>query len=428
MSHNVNNCSKSGNRNVLMICGVFPPESYVGGLRPAMFSKYLPYYGWKPIVFTRKRPEYDPLWQPTMEIQGLPLEKDRINIIYGSDSELRATKKRNNSLLLKGKYFLFPDMAHPPGLLDSMKAEIPKITSEFKIDAVWATYDPLCTLAIASRIANMLNVPWIADFRDIHEQEQAKGFRTKLLHLRWLFRRKAITKTSSGVVTVSEYHAKLLESKLNREVHVIKNGFDPDIFYPFPPHRSKKFKIVYMGTIWYEWLRNPKPLFEALDLLIRNGDIEMDDLEISFYGTEPSLLKELAKSYKCRDLISALPRIAFQDVPKLLQRSCVNLVLTNIGRHGILTTKVFEYLAVKRNILCVPGDGGELDELIKKTNAGISTSNVNDIANALKKWYDEWKNNGTVVCNSSEDHFQQYSRKKQTAQLANLLNKFCSQC
>ncbi|PQP33390.1 hypothetical protein C6A37_13155, partial [Desulfobacteraceae bacterium SEEP-SAG9] len=85
------------------------------------------------------------------------------------------------------------------------------------------------------------------------------------------------------------------------------------------------FSVVYMGRILSEWLQNPKPLFEAIDLLLKNGTIDGKDIDIVFYGTEPSLLKSLSSSYKCRKYVRLMPRVDYQKVPEILNKSCIFL-------------------------------------------------------------------------------------------------------
>jgi hypothetical protein len=70
-------------KKVLMVCTGFPPQSDVGALRPAMFSKFLPFYGFFPIIFTRSLPMDDPLCNLTMEIKGLPSRQNQISFFYG---------------------------------------------------------------------------------------------------------------------------------------------------------------------------------------------------------------------------------------------------------------------------------------------------------------------------------------------------------
>jgi len=410
--------------NVLMVCSTFPPQSSVGGLRPAMFSKYLPTFGWEPVIFTRVLPPKDLLWEPTMEIEGLPKYEKRISVFFGT-KEKKTYHGRTFYTLMR--HFIFPDYAHPAGLVEKMLDASKQSISENKINAVWATSPPLGCLTIASKIAKKLDVPWIADFRDIQEQDLASGFRLKLLHYRMFIRRRHIIRSASAIVTVSEHHARALKKKSGKKINIIPNGFDPEMFKGQPLFRFKKFSIIYMGRILSEWLQNPRPLFDALDLLIYNGNFNEKDIEVLFYGTEAALLEKLLQHHKCRNVVKAVSRVPYKEVPSILQKSCILLVLTNKGRMGILTTKVFEYIGAQRPILCVPGDGGELDALIRDSQSGVSCSTADTVATVLKHWYEEWKKTSTVVCQNKRNEILKYSREEQTGRLANLLNSVCSE-
>jgi len=411
--------------NVLLISGVFPPQSDVGGLRIAMFSKFLPRFGWKPFIFTSARNPADPKNQPTMTIEGLPPDSQIMRVIYGSDEEVAATIRRNSSLTTKLHYLFYPDYAWPPGLLQKMLNEAEHLLGSHKFDAIYATYDPLASLTLGAYLSSKLNIPWIADFRDIPEQDLAESFRMRLLHLRFNIRRKILTRTASEVITVSRHHAALLGKKLRRRVHVIPNGFDPTMYNPINNHHSTKFTITYMGRILFKWLQNPTYFLQALDILIERNDIVRDDLDVSFYGTDRDVLLPMISQYKCKRCIKVHPRVPYNDVPGILQQSCVLLLLTEHDRKGILTTKVFEYMAAKRPILCVPSDRDELEKLLNKTKSGVSCQSTEETAAIIKEWYDEWKKTGTVHCNSDDNEIQEYSREKQTGMLAEILESVC---
>jgi hypothetical protein len=389
-----------------------------------MFSKYLPSFGWTPFVFTRIFPENDSEWQSAMHIEGLPSADNRLTFVYGKKEEEGAFQKKSFLEILKR--FFYPDLMQPPGLAEQMIKVGQQAKFKRKIHVVYGTSPDFCALSVAATLAKKLKVPWVADFRDIHEQDKAVSFRAKLLSRRIAFRRRQLVRSAAAIITVSEHHAEILSKSTRKNVHVIQNGFDPSMFYPQPRHRCKKFSIVYMGRILSEWLQNPRPLFEGLDILLTNGIINPEDLEILFYGTEPVLLKNLASSYVCEKYIHPMKRVDFKDVPYVLRKSCILLTLTNKGRHGILTTKVFEYLGVRRPIICVPGDEGELDKLIQDANAGFSCPDAMSVAAVIKKWYEEWQQTGTVVCQSMGSEIQKYSREYQAGQLAVIFDKICS--
>src|SRR3989442_15801640 len=41
-------------RKILIVSYHFPPDASVGGMRPAKFAKFLPQFGWEPIILTVK--------------------------------------------------------------------------------------------------------------------------------------------------------------------------------------------------------------------------------------------------------------------------------------------------------------------------------------------------------------------------------------
>jgi glycosyltransferase involved in cell wall biosynthesis len=390
-----------------------------------MFSKFLPKFGWKPFILTSARDPSDPRYQPTMIIEGLPPDSQIMRVIHGTDEEATATLQRNSSISMKLRYLFYPDYAHPPGLLDKMLNETVRLLGSLKFDVIYATYDPLASLTLGAYLSAKLHIPWIADFRDIHEQDLAENFRMKLLQFRWSLRRKILTRKAAAIITVSRNHAAVLGEKLNRHVHVIPNGFDPTTYHPIDNHHSTKFTITYMGRILFQWLRNPEYLLQAIDILLEHNDIALNDLDVSFYGTDRDVLLPIISQYKCRSCIKVHPRVPYNDVPGILQQSCVLLLLTEHGRKGILTTKAFEYMATKRPILCVPNDHDELEQLLNKTKSGISCGSAEETASIIKEWYNEWKITGTIQCNSDDKEVREYSREKQTGQLAALLESVC---
>lgn len=46
-------------KKVLMIAYYFPPAGGGGVQRTLKFVKYLPFYGWQPVVLTVKKPDFD---------------------------------------------------------------------------------------------------------------------------------------------------------------------------------------------------------------------------------------------------------------------------------------------------------------------------------------------------------------------------------
>ena len=87
-------------KNVLFICGSFPPQSFVGGLRPAMFAKYLRNFGWDPWILTRNFTKQDPRYDERMPIE-LPEIEDQISKIdYSLIDETKYLESRTLTMFL----------------------------------------------------------------------------------------------------------------------------------------------------------------------------------------------------------------------------------------------------------------------------------------------------------------------------------------
>lgn len=405
---------------VLMLCETFPPESDVGGLRGASFCKYLPKYGWKPVIFSRFRPPDDPESNPIMKIPGMPDREQHLSFKYGKQDERKVLAK--HSLLNKINNLFFPDYAYPPGIVEKWLKESEIQLKNVHFDCVWGTSPSLGCLSVAKQIADAHQVPWIADFRDITEQDRFKTLRDKLFASRMILRRGRIVRSAAAIVTVSKHHAQILKKKINKEVYVIYNGFDPDVHFSTLEGYSQKFLIVYSGNIFNSWLRNPDAFWGGIDLLLGSLADFSKDVKIQFYGSDAELVRQMSRAYNCSSLIECSKPIPYLSMAKVLRESSVLLLLTNRGRNGILTTKFFEYLAVKKPILCVPGDGGELDSLLNQTGAGEICPTAEDVASMLSKWYLEWKRTGSTHVASNAVEIDKFSRIEESGQLAALLD------
>jgi glycosyltransferase involved in cell wall biosynthesis len=409
-------------KNVLIICGSFPPQSLVGGLRPAMFAKYLLNYGWNPWVLTRNFTKEDFRYDEKMPIE-LPdsLKHQIIKVDYSLVDE--QTYLETRTIIDKIRDFFYPEYSNPPGLYFAVKRKSTDIILNNRFDLIFATIPDQWQLTLGAHFAEKYKLPLIADFRDIKEQEEGLGrsFRTSLQVIRFAIRRFITTRNVKHIITVSEFHKRTLEKRLKRRCSIIYNGFDGASFKPMNLPKGKgPFRIIYIGRILDIWYRNPKILFIALDELITQGTISLSDVLIEFFGTERKKLDLLIKDLKNQEFIKFHDRISYADVPVKLNEAQMLLLLTNEGRNGILTTKLFEYAGVKKPILCIPGDQKEIDKLIHDYRLGYSISDVNTLKKKLVEWIDSYNVGSFPVHISSNVEF--FSRENQTRVLSQIFN------
>jgi glycosyltransferase involved in cell wall biosynthesis len=240
-------------------------------------------------------------------------------------------------------------------------------------------------------------------------------------------KRNSIIRKATAVTTISEWHREYL-SQFNKNIFLIYNGFDSDLFYPRSLEKTDKFTITYTGSVAptnCEGSRNIDFLFKALASLAKEKAMTPETFSLDFYTDDSSIkyLIRVAEKYDIKEYISVNEWLPFEKIPKILLESNILLVLlAEKNTNGIMTTKLYEYLAMNREILCIPNIESPVCEFIRKANSGNCFDNVDDIVEYLKQKYEEWKKTGIVRCEANFEYVQQFSRKRQAEQFVGVFN------
>ena len=285
-------------------------------------------------------------------------------------------------------------------------------------------------LNLAYKISSKLQIPLVCDIRDIAEQfgdkvySQSKRnaierFFTELLRKKRIDRRNFVLKYANAITTISPWHKDFL-SQFNRNVHLIYNGFSKDEF-TFSGSKSDTFDIIYTGRILDTNTRNPELLFNAIE------ELSLDNLRLVWYMDDKSkgILTETLKQYPKTQKITVINNlVSIKEIPTLLQKSSIILVLTNKstdnGPKGIMTTKFFEAVGVEKPVLCVPSDEGCLSQVIAETNAGVAAKSTEEVKNFILEKYAEWQKNGFTKQNVRNKEY--FCRENQAKQFVEVFN------
>jgi glycosyltransferase involved in cell wall biosynthesis len=411
-------------KNVLIICDTFPPQSFVGGLRPAMFTRYLTKFNWNPWVLTRDFTPEDPRYDEKMPVD-LPsnIHHQICKVKYSLQDEQNYLQARN--IFHKARDLFYPEYSSPPGLFFAVKNASKYMMGKIKFDLIFATVPDQWELTLGAFLAKKYNTPLVADFRDILEQEIGlnRPVRQKLQIVRFSIRRYLTTRYAAQITTVSEFHQITLQRKLKRKTSIVYNGYDNAEFKPIHllQEAGSPFRIIYLGRILNTWYQNPQNLFTAIDQLISEKQISESDISVEFNGTDKEKLELLLLDLKHPNFIKFKDRILYAEVPQKMNEAQMLLLLTNRGRNGILTTKFFEYAGVKKPILCIPGDEGELDYLINQYNLGYSIGSVLTLKEKLVEWIKSFRMGSFPEHVSSNIEF--FTRENQTKILSEIFDK-----
>lgn len=378
-------------------------------------SRYLSEWGWEISVVTTC------FWDcaPVHDVPGLSVK----NLIRVNAERLRGDRMG----FVKRTWFrLAKPLCEATPLMEAMLSAAMDLASKEQFDLVIAS--SACTpflSEIASRISKAKGMPWVADYRDLYEQEtgQTSGLVRRWIHdfvkAKLIRRRNELLQFASLCTVVSQDHVGLLTPH-QKNCHLIMNGYDPTVYGPSEPIKTEKFVVTYGGKV-YRSFRDPKLLFEGLQSLIDQGLIDAKDVSIEFFVDDQSkqVVLDSVAPFKLKDLVSIQGQVGNLAYRDLMAKSSLLVVLSSPATRGVMTTKVFECMALARPVLLVQSDEGELAKLLEQTKTGAAAANAAEVAAYILPLYQEWKKSG-VVQNIAGGDVSAYSREAQAKRFEKL--------
>ena len=433
-------------KRVLILTYYWPPSGGSGVQRWLKMSKYLPEYGWQPVIYTTKNAEYPitdtslendvpadmevirrPIFEPySFYKKFLGIKQDEtVKMGFIQEKEKKKGWKENLSLWIRGNLFI-PD-ARCWWVKPSVRY-LKEYLKKHPVDAIISTGPPHSIHLIAMKLRKVLSIPWIADFRDPWTEIDYYND----LHLtRWADRkhhrleREVLTKADK-VVTVSPDWARRLGRLGNRNVRIIYNGFDQDELVPqAEATASDAFTISYLGVLSKS--QNPEKLWEALNELINEDNGFNKQLRINFIGQIDSSVSKSIQENGLDKHVTFTPYVPHNQVGQIHRNSTLLLLLllpdTEVRAKGLLTGKLYEYMASGRPILCIGPEEGDAANVLNETKAGITVGfeDKQKIKEVIKDLYQKYMENG-LPSNESKK-IEKYSRKALAGEYATLLNK-----
>jgi glycosyltransferase involved in cell wall biosynthesis len=173
--------------------------------------------------------------------------------------------------------------------------------------------------------------------------------------------------------------------------------------------------------------RNPYTLWKVLGELCKENPDLKRDLVIKFTGKTDAIAFESLKQNGILDNSQKTDYLPHSDVVKLMAQSPVLLLALNNtpNNAGVLSGKLFEYLAAKRPIFGIGLPDADAAAILKKTHAGtmVHFDDYEGTKKAVVELYQKYKTNQLFINSTSID---KYSRENCAKDYANLLNKILS--
>jgi glycosyltransferase involved in cell wall biosynthesis len=401
---------------VLIVALYFPPAGGAGVQRPLKFATHLPELGFETHVLA---PD-DPKWLDRDESQQLP-ERAVIhrakNIgpaarrpgeeLYG----LRRLGRLGAHARLSFRRLLVPD-ASVLWNATAIPAAVRIIRKE-GIDVVLTTSPPGSVHFVGAAAKRLTGARWVADLRDSvaahpHRRRSVRGERS----LARLITRRADLVTCASEAIAEEMRAL---SPAGR-VEVIQNGCDFEDFAGLDYRPGERFRITHAGRFFGQ--RNPRPFLEAL--------ARTPGIVARFVGDLRRSDRDYAHSLGLRDRLELVPSVPRAEALALQRDSEALLLLIpeaeGRGR-GVLSGKVFEYIAAQRPILAAVPPQGAAAKLLREVGSAtiVAPDDVDGLAEALAGLERRWRAGELDGIPLEDSTRERLSRRQRVEELADLL-------
>ncbi|WP_054683769.1 glycosyltransferase family 4 protein [Rhodothermus marinus] len=423
-------------RRVLLIAYYFPPMGLSGVQRMAKFARYLPDYGWEPIVLTVHPGgyfAYDETLLAEVKAAGVSIHRtfslDPTRLFRGRKPvPLPAESIRRRWSRLNGWLFI-PD--NKVGWLPPAVWTGRRLIRSAPIDVIFASAPPATALLIGALLHRWSSRPLVLDYRDDWLENPRQIYPTRW-HRRLHARLEQWTLQHAACVTTINPH---LQQAIARRippggpsVHVIPHGFDPADFEAVAPEprSDHKLRLLYSG-VFYD-AQQPDDFLRALARWLAEQPEARAHIEAVFVGLVPPHTPALIDRLGLHDVVTLRGYLPHREAIAALKAADV-LWLTvgeQPGAAGISTSKLFEYIGTRKPILALIPEGVGRQVLAEYGAAYLTPPHdVEAIVQALQRLYEDWKSDRLPSGNASI--VARYDRRRLAGQLAALLEETLQQ-
>ncbi|WP_339792511.1 glycosyltransferase [Tissierella sp.] len=411
---------------VLIIANEFPPMGGAGVQRTTKFVKYLPKFGYDPVVITKEH--VADLTDKTL-LEDLPKNLK----VYRLKPYDTVNRKGIFRLPFKflGTRILSPDSEYFWYYFNRDK--IAEIIKKENINIIYTTSFPYSSHLMGLYIKRLFsNIRWITDFRDewtnnpYHLDSWYKKIKLNLEKKKEL----EVTNECDFLITNTPFmldnFIKDNPSLVGRSTY-IPNGYDEEDFVGLNNARDggDKFVITYTGSLYGR--RNLTEFLDGLKIAIDNKKIDKGKLEIRVVGNiYQEVLDEYAKKYDLVDSMKSFGYLPHKESIQMLYNSDILLLVIGKGKgsKNFYTGKIFEYIRVDRPILSIVPEDGAAAQVINETNTGtvVDPEDIDGISVVLERYYKSWIE-GKLVHEPNWDKIQVYSRESQAKRLSEIFKE-----
>jgi glycosyltransferase involved in cell wall biosynthesis len=423
-------------KNVLVITYYWPPAGGPGVQRVLKFVKYLKAFNWRPYILTVKNGAFPALDESLLS--EIPAD---IEVYKTFNPEPVVLYKK---LTGKGDNGFVPTFVLNPDTRDTYRDKIAKwlranlfipdakrywlryavkkglqVIKQQHINLIFTSSPPHTVQLIGRKLAQKSGLPWVADFRDPWTDAfWQNDMKRRFFNAYDKNLEKKVLRGADRIITVSADLVILFKDKISREYHIIPNGFDQTDFFGIKKKVNDTFTIVYIGN-----LSKNQPIRSLLAALAKLDKAVLNEMAFIFYGNAHPSIHDQIRQHRLQHFIVFKPYIPHREmVQKIVNAELLLLVIPKVKKNsGILTGKLFEYLAAGNVILGIGPEDGDAAKILAQTGCGRMFDYDAELTGFLQQQYHRWLKREQQQVNQRE--IQKYSRKNQCKQLVRIFEQ-----
>ena len=432
-------------KKVLIISYYWPPSGGSGVQRWLKFVKYLPQFGWDPVVYTVEDGEFpvidnsllkeipegvqiikQPIWEPFGIYKKITGKKKTEQFGHGfaGEKSLKGFKKLfgDFAIWVRGNFFI-PD-ARKFWIKPSVKY-LSSFLKENNIEYLITTGPPHSLHVIGLELKRTNRIKWVADFRDpwtgVYYFPELKLSQSSVLKHKLL--EKQVLDNADRIIAVGKTLRENLialagKSFASDKIKVITNGYDHKL--ESIPCQPEKFNLVYTGLFSKD--QNHLVLWEAINQCCKmNNDFDRA-FSMDLYGKIDSTIINSIHQFQLDNKLNLHAHKSLKEIGEVQRSSAILLLCINHypGEKEMLTGKLFDYISSQRPILNIGPIDGDAAEIIRFTKTG-NTFAINDkdgIAHFLLEKFTEFKKG---KLKTHPENIENFHRKELTRDLVSIL-------
>lgn len=426
-------------RKVLIITYYWPPSGGSGVQRWLKFAKYLPQYGWQPVIYTPENPDFaiedssllqdvvpetevlkTRIWEPYEIYKALTGKKgQKINVAY-------AAKGKKSGLMHKIALALRGNLLIPDPRCFWIRPSVQFLSSYLKehpVDAVITTGPPHSMHIIGQKLHKKFQLPWIADFRDpwtnidFYKELNLTKLADKIHHAK----EQQIISQADCVVSVTPTWCDEFASKNPKKIALVHNGYDEADVAGHGVVIDEEFSLVHIGSI--NAARNPNVLWTALRELVAENAEMASRIKIKLVGNIEEVVYADIAAHNLEAYVETVGYLSHKDAVAFQQKAQILLLLINNtpNANGILTGKLYEYMASGRPTLAIGPTGSDIARVLQETGSGCIVG-FDDVAGMKQMLLEQFRKYKDGTLTSSASGYEKYSRRAQCGVMAGILD------